>query len=289
MQNFNHLSLNALRVFCVVADCSSMKLAAARLGVTAGAVSLQVRRLEETLGLQLLHRANNSIQLTDAGAFLHNQSLPALRSLRGTVETLLSGQEEVSVLVPVTLAIRWLIPRLEGFRSRNPGLRIRIETTMMTGSPPVGGADVTLAYYPQSVLPDSADVLLEDRCRPYLSPDLLKRIGESWRLEDIPALESASESWDWAVWLAKTGRDGTALHLSGRFDLDDAALRAAVAGVGMVLAPEFIISDDLSSGRLCALPDTEDVLLGSYVLHRPASPSRAVDRFVDWLRCSAVT
>ena len=289
MQSFNRLSLNALRVFCVVADCGSMKLAAARLGVTAGAVSLQVRRLEETLGLQLLPRANNSIQLTDAGAFLHRQSLPPLRDLRGAVETLLSDQDEVSVLVPVTLAIRWLIPRLEGFRSRNPGVRIRIETTMMAGLPPIGGADITLAYYPQSVLPDGANVLLEDRCRPYLSPGLLKHVGESWRLEDIPALESASENWDWTVWLAKTGRDGRALHLSGRFDLDDAALRAAVAGVGMVLAPEFIIADDLASGRLCALPDTEDVLLGSYVLHRPASPSRAVDRFVEWLRCCTKT
>lgn len=289
MQNFNRGSLNALRVFCAVADCGSMKLAAARLGVTASAVSLQVRGLEQVLGLQLLHRANNSVQMTDAGTLLHRQSVPALRGLRAAVETLQSGTTEVSVLVPVTLATRWLIPQLQDFRTRNPGIRIRIETTLAVGMPLPGGADVTLAYYPQPALPAGAEVLLQDRCRPYLSPDLLQRLGPSWQLQDIPALESASGNWDWTAWLAKTGHAGTRLNMAGRFDMDDTALRAAVAGVGMVLAPAFIIADDLASGRLCALPDTDEVLLGSYVLHRATSASVAVERFAEWLRGRAVT
>lgn len=284
MQAFDRISLNALRIFCAVADCGGMKLAAARLGVTGGAVSLQVRRLEEALGMQLLHRTNNSIRLTEAGTFLHRQSLPAIRALNGTVETLLSGRDEVAVILPVTLATRWLIPRLEGFRSQNPGVRVRIETTTATGMPLGSGADVVLAYYPWSAVPEDAEVLLEDRCRPYLSPGLLQSVGGSPRLEDIPALQSAMGNWDWKVWLNETGHAGHSLHLSGHFDLDDAALRAAVAGVGMVLAPEFILADDLASNRLCALPGAEVVRLGAYVLYRPAPSSHLVDRLINWLR-----
>ncbi|MGL6209525.1 MAG: LysR family transcriptional regulator, partial [Paracoccaceae bacterium] len=71
MHKSSRISLNALRVFGTVADCGSIKLAAAQLGVTAGAVSHQVKGLEESLGLRLLDRANNSIRLTEAGEILH--------------------------------------------------------------------------------------------------------------------------------------------------------------------------------------------------------------------------
>ena len=288
MQSADRISLNALRVFAVVAECGSMKLAASRLGVTAGAVSHQVRGLEDMLGVRLLHRRNNSIQLTEAGNSLYRQSDPALRSLRTALEATISGLAEISVQVPVTLATRWLIPRLDAFRARNPDLRIRIETTSANGMPPHSGAEIVLAYFPLETAPPEAEVLLEDRSRPYLSPALLRRSGTSPRLEEIPALQSAGGNWDWPVWLRESGREAAPLRWSGHFDLDDAALRAAIAGLGMVLAPRFIIADDLEAGTLCPFPGEEEVRLGAYVLFCKSPQTRWGGRFVDWLReCAA--
>jgi LysR family transcriptional regulator, glycine cleavage system transcriptional activator len=284
LQHVDRISLNALRVFVVVAECSSMKLAATRLNVTAGAVSQQVRGLEDVLGVRLLHRLNNKIQLTDSGETLYRHAHPAIRNLQASLETTLSGLAEISVQVPVTLATRWLIPRLDAFRERNPDLRIRIETTSANGMPPYSRTDIVLAYYPLSTAPPDAEVMLEDLSRPYLSPGLLRSVGPSPRLDQIPALQCAAGNWDWLNWLRKSGQKETCLRWSGHFDLNDAALRAAVAGLGMVLAPKFIIADDLETGTLCPFPETLEVRLGVYVLFRGAPPTRWSDRFVEWLR-----
>lgn len=289
MQNADRISLNALRVFAIVAECGSMKLAAARLGVTAGAVSHQVRGLEDALGVRLLHRLNNSIRLTEAGDRLHRQAHPAIRGLQSALEATLSGLAEISVQVPVTLATRWLIPRLDAFRARNPDLRIRIETTSVNGMPPHGGADIVLAYFPLWTAPPDAEILLEDLSRPHLSPALLHRAGGKPRLDEIPALQCAGGNWDWQSWLRESNHEGTSLRWSGHFDLDDAALRAAVAGLGMVLAPRFIIADDLAAGTLCPFPEAKEVRLGAYVLFRKAPQTRWSDRFVDWLKSLAAT
>jgi len=284
VQHVDRISLNALRVFAAVAECSSMKLAAARLGVTAGAVSQQVRGLEEALGVRLLTRLNNSVQLTGAGETLYRQAHPAIRNLQTALEATLSGLTEISVQVPVTLATRWLIPRLDAFRARHPDLRIRIETTSVNGMPPHSGADIVLAYFPMKTAPPDAEVLLEDLSRPYLSPGLLHSTGPGPRLDQIPALQCAAGNWDWQNWLRESGHAAASLRWSGHFDLDDAALRAAVAGLGMVLAPRFIIADDLKAGTLCPFPETRDVRLGAYVMLRNGPQTRWRDRFVEWLR-----
>ncbi|WP_333830663.1 LysR substrate-binding domain-containing protein [Pararhodobacter sp.] len=284
MQPFNRISLNALRVFTTAAECGSLSKAALRLGVTAGAVSHQIRALEGAMGVTLFHRANNAIRLTETGETLFRQSLPGILGLERAVEAAISGAVEVSVQVPVTLATRWLIPRLEQFRAPHPDLRIRIETTGGTGFPTSTGADFALAYFPLATAPADAEVFLEDRCRPYLSPALLARITDPRDLACIPALQSASENWDWACWLHESGHSTTRLSYSGRFDMDDAALRAAIAGLGMVLAPEFIIRDDLADNRLCPLPDCPEVRLGAYVLRQNGPGTRQTEIFLSWLR-----
>ena len=287
MQDAMRISLNALRVFATVAEQGSVKLAAGRIGVSPGAVSHQLRALEEALGLRLFERGNNSIRLTAEGEALWQRAAPALATLHGAVEAALSRQAALAVQLPVTLAIRWLIPQLDAFRARNPDLRITIETTGVTGMPIAGGADIVIAYYPAAQLPGKAEPLLEDRCRPWLAPALLERLGGAPRLEDVPALQCAHGNWDWQAWLHETGRTGVALRMAGQFDLDDTALRAAVAGMGMVLAPDFIVADDLAAGRLCALPGAGEVCLGGYVLHCNAPASRGQARFADWLRALA--
>ena len=277
------ISLNAVRVFLIVAETGSLKRAAARLGVTAGAVSHQVRGLEEALGVHLFQRAHNSIHLTEAGARLAEQARPGLQCFETALQTAASGVAELSVQVSLTLATRWLIPRLETFKANNPDLRIRIETIAGNGMPPGPEADLAIVYHPLGTIPVGASVLFEDRCRPYLAPTLAEKITDPDDLERIPVLQSTRANWDWQIWLEAIGRPAARLSYAGHFDLDDAALRAAVAGLGIVLAPAFIIEDDLEAGRLLPLPGAPETLMGAYTLHRNGPASRRSDRFVQWL------
>lgn len=291
----DRISFNALRVFVAAAEAGSLKGAALRLGVTPGAVSQQVRALEQALGLALFRRGANSLHLTASGMRLARQAGPHLRGIEGALGAAMYGGAEVAVQVPVTLATRWLIPRLDGFRARHPGTRIRVDTSGQPGAAPPpeadpaaeAGCDAVLAYYPAAAVPPGAEVLLTDRCVPVLAPALLQRLGAAPPLERVPALQAARGNWDWALWLRAAGRPGLALDFAGRFDLDDAALRAAIAGLGMVLAPRFLIADDLAAGRLIPLPAAPELVLGAYVLHVARPLTGPVVPFLRWLRAAA--
>ncbi len=284
MQNSDQISLNAVRVFAVAAEYGSLKLAAARLGVTSGAVSRQILNLEAAMGVQLFSRSNNAIHLTDAGGTFLRQASSGLHILSRSVEAAMGGEQDVTVQFPTTLATRWLIPLLNGFKKRWPDVAVKIEVNNGTGLIQNPRADVTVAYFPISESVRNAEILLEDRSRPYLSPSLLSQIQDTTVLSSIPALQCTSSNWDWKTWLQETKTPNVELQFDGHFDLDDVALRAAIAGMGMVLAPEFIIRDDLDAGRLCALPDTSEVLLGRYTLHTSTPMSAASNVFTKWLK-----
>ena len=286
MQDPNLFSLNALRVFLLAARSLSLTQAAAQLGVTPGAVSHQIRTLENTLGVALFHRSNNAISLTDEGAALAREAAPGLAVLSGALANVSRSAQELTVQAPTTFATRWLIPRLEGFRKKAPGAVIRLDTQEpRPGAGPL--CDVTLSYYRQDDLPEGAEILLEDRCQPYLSPRLLESTPDPVDLSTIPALQCTQGNWDWRMWLEESETLKTHLRFAGYFDIDDAALRAAVAGLGMVLAPDFIIRDDIAGGRLCAVPGQPSRILGYYAVERGARETGLRESFVRWLHREA--
>lgn len=284
MQRSDQVSLNAIRVFATVAEAGSFKLAAARLSVTPGAVSRQIQNLEAAMGVRLFNRSNNAIRLTDTGDAFLGQIRPSLHSMKYAIESVMGNEQGVTVCVPTTLAIRWLIPMLGGFKKKRPDIAVRIETDDGTGQAKDIRADITVVYVSASELVQNNDVLIEDRCQPYLAPSLLSRITDPTDLLSIPALQCTSSNWDWKAWLQKTTTPDAQLRFDGYFDLDDAALRAAIAGMGMVLASKVMVRDDLAAGRLCALPNMPEVLLGHYTLHTITHANRAIGVFANWLR-----
>ncbi len=279
-------SLNGLRVFLIAARHGSLKLAAQELNVSPGAVSHQVRQLESALGVELFQRANNAIHLTQAGTALARDAAPGLAIMETALADVARDAHELTLSVSTSLAVRWLIPRLDAFRARNPTARIRMETVRAVS--PEGahqlGSDLRIDYHRHQNLPDGADILLRDRCRPYLSPVLLEQLGGSPALSRVPALQVTPRNWDWHLWLARCGWSDVDLCYGASFDLDDAGLKAAVAGMGMILCADFMIADDLEHGRLVALPDMPEHALGYYVLRQGPRESLLSRRFLRWLR-----
>ena len=223
MQRPDQVSLNAVRIFITVAEWGSFKLAAARLSVTPGAVSRQILNLETAMGVQLFNRSNNAIRLPETGDVFLRQSQSGLHILKHAIETAIGDGQEVTVQVPTTLATRWLIPLLAEFKKRWPDIAVRIETNDGTGLVQSVRADVTVAYFPVSESIQNAEVLIQDRCRPYLAPSLLSQIPDPTDLSSIPALQCTSSNWDWKAWSIETETQDVQLRFEGTYDLDDVA------------------------------------------------------------------
>jgi len=283
MQSRHRISLNAVRVFSIVARCGSLAAAGAELAVTPGAVSHQIRKLEEELGVRFFTRGNNSVALTEAGERFFREVAPAVALIERSAQALYRDEHEIGVDASMSLAVRWLIPALDRFRAIHPEARVRVDTGMAGGSPTIPICDVAIRYFREGERSDGWRHLGCDLSRPVVSPRLMEgREGRRADTSAIPALQCAADNWDWKLWCEKAGVPWTDLSLSYQFDTDDAAIHACVAGLGMVLAPPVLTARELRSGALIAVPGYPAAELGTYRYVR-RSEARAVRQFCSWL------
>lgn len=309
MQKKPQISLNAVRVFEVAARNGSLKVAAEELSVTPSAVSHQIKSLEAGLGVVLFERRNNAVLLSDAGRQFLDDVAPPLRTIDRAADALLRSASEVVVRLGVSLAVRWLIPRLEDFKKRYPKIRIRLETTHNAQVPLSPDVDLAISYSRDPELrgretpdlhknrkrPAAAVPLMADLCRPVLSPALLTQSGYR-SLEDIgsvPVLSATDDDWDWSLWSRVAGlgppeqkagkqpasQEAGGIHVVDRFDTDDAAIHGAVAGMGMVLMPAAMTQREIDAGSLVELPSAPSAVLGAHELLTTAHPRPVVEKF----------
>ncbi len=305
--------MNAVRVFEVAARNGSLKAAAEELAVTPSAVSHQIKSLESGLGVVLFERRNNAVLLSDAGRQFLDDVAPPLRTIDRAADALLRSASEVVVRLGVSLAVRWLIPRLESFKKRHPKIRIRLETTHNSAVPLSPDVDLAISYSRYPELPDlngsearkrpavsnGPVFLIADCCRPVLSPALLNQSGYRG-LEDIgriPVLSATQDDWDWTLWSkivglapprgtqgkALPGEGATGIQVVDRFDTDDTAIHGAVAGMGMILMPSVMTQRETEAGSLVELPAAPSVVLGEYELLTTPRPRPVVEKFRSWL------
>ena len=281
MQRSDRISLNAIRVFALVAQRGSIALASAEMGVTASAVSHQIKALEGQLGAGLFVRGNNSIALTDLGRTFLEDVTPGLRQLAEATDRVLRDDREIDVAAPITLAVRWLIPALQEFRRDHPDTLVRVAT--FDQRPDDRPQDVTIRYRRPS--DESGETLIRDLCCPVLSPALLATTGyrDGRDLAKIPALSCTPDNWDWHHWAELQGVDIGRLRFGDHFDIDDAALRAAVAGLGMVLAPAVHVVTELRTRTLVPLPGFPPAGRGRYTLSVGNLGHRRITAFQKWL------
>ncbi|WP_037040939.1 LysR family transcriptional regulator, partial [Pseudomonas sp. BAY1663] len=140
--------LNALRAFEAVARLGSLKQAASELHVTHGAISRQVRQLEEQLGLALLAKEGRGVKLTDAGLRLRDAASDAFERLRSTCAELQRQTAEAPFVLgcPGSLLARWFIPRLDRLNRELPELRLQLSASEGELDPRRPGLDATLWY-----------------------------------------------------------------------------------------------------------------------------------------------
>lgn len=251
--------LNALRAFEAAARLNSISQAANELYVTHGAVSRQVRSLEEHLGVALFSKEGRGLKLTDSGIRLRDVSAELFNRLRSTCAELQQGQADAPFVLacPGSLLARWFIPRLDRLNRELPELRLQLSASEGELDPRRSGVDATL-WFAEPPWPADMQVyeLTVERIGPVLSP----RYAQFAALHQAPAaallgeplLHTSSRPQAWPSWASSNGLDAGALKLGQGFEHLYYLLEAAAAGLGVAIAPQQLVADDLAAGRLVA-------------------------------------
>lgn len=284
-------SLNALRAFEATARLGSVSLAAKELHVTHGAISRQLRVLEEALDQPLFAKLGRGIALTAAGEQLHDRVAGAFDQLREAWAELRQQREGAPFVLGCSssLLARWVIPRLERLERDLPGLRLHLSPEEDPLAPLHTQPDAALALAAPP-WPSGWQVheLAAERIGPVLSPRYpgLARLLERGlsALGDEALLHTSSRPQAWPAWAQANGLPPDALHFGQGFARLFYLLEAAVAGLGVAIAPAQLVQDDLDAGRLLA-PWGFAATDARWIL---ATPRRGNDHRVDalasWLR-----
>jgi LysR family glycine cleavage system transcriptional activator len=294
--------LSALRAFEAAARHLSLTRAAAELHVTAGALSHQIRGLEDLLGVKLFERRVRSIALTMAGKQLYPGLQTGFGHIREAVASL-KTPSDANVLVVSTspgLTSKWLAPRLYRFSAAYADVDVRISSSANNANFATDGVDLAVRHMAVEPVPDSgleteklADVSLIAVCSPRLleSHGPVKNAQELARLPLIhdESLASRVQVPNWSDWFKAAGVEGVDMRRGLHFNSADHALDAAGEGAGVLLAHDILAYDDLRTGRL-VVPVKLILETGRafrLVWAKGRKPSPAAEAFRTWIKQEA--
>lgn len=282
-----NLPLTGLRAFEAAARHLNFTRAALELRITQAALSHRIRALEARLGTRLFRRLPRGVALTDEGEAL----FPALRDAFGRISGALArfeagaGYEVLTVSAVATFATGWLLPRLDDFAARHPGIELRLLTHNNRIDQAGEGLDLAVRFGDGSWLGLDAGLLCAAPFAPVAAPALARRVRRRRDLAALPLLRSYRPD-EWPRWFAAAGLPAPLLR-GPVFDSSLAIAAAAAAGAGVALLPVSMFGHDLASGRLVRLSPVE-VEVGGYWLTRLRSRAEtpAMAAFRDWA-CAA--
>ncbi|MCW2242000.1 LysR substrate-binding domain-containing protein [Azospirillum canadense] len=284
-------SLTALATFEASARHRSVKRAAEELNVTPGAVSRQIKGLEEELGIQLFGRSQSGMALTSEGETLYATLSDAFRRTADTVDAIRAGRPQRPVTLACTDAFAkcWLMPRMSDFWHRFPDIVVNHLVTDNAHGFRRAEVDLRIRYG-LGAWPDEISVqLFEETIYPVASPALAERY-RGIALADLPALPLLHVDWvdpDWTGWdeFLRRGNIPHAPLLGRRFSNFAFALQACQAGQGVAIGWHRMVREHVAAGTLVPLTDLKLRAPGAYYLtwNRNLAMSDAVRTVRDWI------
>lgn len=284
-------SLNALAAFEAAARHLSLTKAAEELNVTPGAISKQVRMLEDELGNPLFLRRHRALELTREGETLSGALRESFERISSTFRQVKTsgGQSSVTIGCTMAMAHLWLMPRMGAFWVDHQD--IVIDHVISDHPRGLDRPDIDLRLrYGNGEWPDELSAkLYDDRIFPVASPGFAREHPVE-TLDDLARLQLLSVEgieWDWTTWadfFRELGHAGRRLNVR-RFNSHVIALQAARSGQGAVLGWASLVAPLLKSGDLVQLGDAEIAAPHAYFVtwsaRRPLSPQAGILR--DWL------
>ena len=315
MANGTHRAppLNALRAFEAAARHLSFKIAARELHVTAGAVSHQVKLLEDFLGVPLFRRLTRALELTAEAQAMLPKVREGLDALSEAVARVRAREDApaLTVLAPPNFAARWLVPRLASFTHANPAVELHVASRpgMIDGrgdSDAVAVADARDdsptamvrfgdGRYPGAHVDEVFSAVYVPVCSPALlggahplrKPDDLRH--HTLLHEDTVTEEGARPSW--ADWLRAVGVSGVDSTKGPHFSDASLSFEAALEGLGVALVMKPLVRTEIEAGRLVVPFDLTAPASYSYYLVTPegSDDGGTVAGFRRWLLAESAT
>ncbi|MDR2262451.1 MAG: LysR family transcriptional regulator [Enterobacter asburiae] len=234
--------LNAVDAFLKTARHLNLTHAAKELCLTQGAVSRKIAALETWFGFPLFERHARGLRLSPQGSALLPELQSAFEHLLTVAEQARAQQTVVRLKAP-TCAMRWLIPRLLQVEREQPELQIALTTTTDHNvNFKTESYDAAIVFGTHM---SAGDLLFEEALTPVLSP---LRAGAE--LESLTFLHPTRDKTDWSLWLAKQALSPKAMLKNQHFDTMDLAITAAIQGLGIAIADETLVEEDIRAGRL---------------------------------------
>lgn len=287
--------LKALQAFESAGRHLSFTLAAKELNVTPGAISQQIRQLEEFFEVKLFNRLNRTIVLSDGGQLL----LPAIgngfQQLREGVNLLQqrAGGGPLTITSAPSFISKWLIPRLSRFKARHPQIDVRIDTSDRLVDFSREDIDVGIRFgdgqYPEleTIFLFSFDLIA------VCSPELLRQGQELKKVSDLKNFtllhsnhDELDPGWpDWAMWLKVVDAGEVDASHGIYFNQSDQLFQAAIDGQGVALLANVMADPEVAAGRLVQPFSARLPVQLNY--HLVTSPYKArlakVSAFRDWI------
>lgn len=282
--------MSLLLAFEASARHLSFTRAAAELALTQSAVSRQVQTLEDLLEVALFRREKRRITLTEAGELYQQEVAGALQRIRSASLQAISyqsGRGAFHLAALPTFTAKWLMPRLNRFYARHPGILVHLHSRVTRFDLDLAGIDAVIAVgdgdWPGLV----PHLLMTEKVIPVISPALAGRPPHRnpANLADHMLLQVAARPAIWRRWFEAHGLSVRTMRMGAQFELTTHLIQAVASGIGVGLLPTFLVQDELEQGVLAPALDEEfSTGAGYYFLASPdklATP--AVAAFRDWL------
>lgn len=289
--------LPALRAFVSWVRLGSVNAAAEELNLTAGAVTYQIRALEEFLNVPLIERNGRRWVLTETGRVYGYQLRQALQDIGNATERVRSQRittkhtHDLRVAVLPSFANGWLLPRLNDFTRWHPQVRLQLVSSMGYVDLNEGTVDCAIRFG-SGLWPDTkadARLLMGDNMVLLASPSLLGNEPPQ-NLKQILQLPLLHATESWSSWLANLPEDHCDFFLQEThmsFTDSTHLLEATRLGLGVALSRRSIADHLLKRRELVKAHDLECKHSSAYYLLLPQvnknHQARAI--FADWLQC----
>ncbi|GCF91670.1 LysR family transcriptional regulator [Shewanella sp. M-Br] len=252
---------SALPIFVTVVECGSFSLAGQKLGLSKSAVSKRITLLEQSLGIQLLHRTTRSLSLTEAGARYFDYVRPAVKlaadGLDAISELQQAPQGNLRIAIPMVFGRLHIAPLIPEFLRRYPKIQLQMQMDDKTTDLIAGGFDLAIRI---GELPDSS--LIARKIAPCLSvicasPEYIARHSAPQTPQQLSQHNCLFYSYfrDGVEWTFLSLQGSTRIQPNGNYQVNnsDAIHQATLDGVGIANLPRFMVDADLQVGRLQAL------------------------------------
>jgi LysR family glycine cleavage system transcriptional activator len=287
--------MNALRVFEAVSKHGSVSKAAEELCVSQGAVSQQIRNLEDYFGKELFHRGVNSFTLNEEGeifAVVVQQSLQQIATAASEIIRE-KPQATLKISAPSSITIKWLMPKLGQFYEAHPGVSVILDESLELVTFKNDGFDGAIRFADGKFENLNASHLITLKLFAVASPPYIEKYGQLQSVRkpfghrlidayhDTKSINSQHIHWRDIV-------DGNIEELDIKHQAYPDGLQsltAAVQGQGIALLPMYLFESDVDAGNLKIISEQVYEYHNGYYFVSPtdARPNQALDNFRDWL------